>query len=260
MNKTLMLLAPVSLLVLAGAGTAWGQDEPSAAPPAHPVETYTCKYNKGKGPADLDKVLVEWNAWMDKQGIKNYFGAVITPYYSGDFAFDVGWLGVWPDGNAMGSVTDVWTTRGGEMAAKINSVVNCTSHSNFVSLTVKPPSRREAPPDKPFILSFSNCSMKEDKTFDDLMAAQRAWNTYADANGFTGGSWVMFPLYGETDNDYDFKSVESSPDFVTFGADYQRMSDGAWRKAEELFAPVAKCDHSRLYIARRVRDWDTEQD
>ena len=252
MNKTLMRLAPVSLLVLAGAGTAWGQEEPTAAPPAHPVETYTCKYNKGKGPADLDKVLVEWNAWMDKQGVKNYFGAVITPYYSGDFAFDVGWLGVWPDGNAMGSVTDVWTTKGGEMAAKINTVVNCTSHTNFVSLNVKQPPKTD-PSDDDAVVTFSNCSLKEGKAFDDLMAAQQVWNTYADANGFTGGAWVMFPLFGETDNDYDFKYVETSPDFTTFGADYQRMSDGAWQKSGELFGPLVDCDHGRVYTAHVVR-------
>jgi hypothetical protein len=253
------LTVPVSLLLLVGWGAASAQDEQAAGPTAHPVETYTCKYNEGKGPADLDKVLVEWNAWMDKHGVKDYFGAVITPYYSGDFAFDVGWLGVWPDGNAMGKLSELWTTKGSDMAEKINSVVHCESHSNFISLTVKEPPRGGDPSDKSFILSFSNCSMKEGKTFDDFMAAQQAWNAYADANGFVGGAWVMFPLYGETDNDYAFKFVESSPDFVAFGADYQRFSEGAWRKAEELYAPVVDCDHGRVYIGRQVRDWMMEE-
>ena len=252
MRRMPIVFVPACLLLLGGAGTASAQDEPAAGPPAHPVETYTCKYKEGKSRADLNKVIAEWNAWMDKQGAKDYFAVVITPFYSGDFEFDVGWLGVWPDGNAMGKGHDLWVSKGGDVAAKFSTVVNCNSHSNFVSLNVKEPPKID-PSDDDAVVTFSNCSIKDGKSFDDLMAAQQAWNTYADANGFTGGAWVMFPLFGETDNDYDFKYVESSPDFTTFGADYQRMSDGAWQKGEELFGPVVKCDHGRVYTAHVVR-------
>lgn len=255
MNKTLMIIAPVCLLLLVGPGKASAQDDPEAGLPARPVETYTCKYNDGKSRADLNKVIAEWNAWMDKQGAKDYFAAVITPYYSGDFAFDVGWLGSWPDGKAMGKGHDMWVSKGADMRAKFSAVLNCSSHSNFVSLNVKQPPKPD-PSDDDAVVTFSNCSIKDGKTFDDLMAAQQAWNTYADANGFTGGAWVMFPLFGESDNDYDFKFVESSPDFTTFGADYQRMSDGAWQKGEELFEPVVDCDHGRVYTARVVRMYE----
>ena len=257
MRKTLMLLVSVGLVALIEAGAVWAQDE-QATPPARPVETYTCKYQEGKSRTDLDKVIAEWNAWMDKQGMNQYFAVVITPFYSGDYAFDVGWLGSWPDGNAMGKGHDVWVSKGGDIAAKFGSVVNCGSHSNFVSLNVKQPPTPD-PSDFDAVVTFSNCSFKDGKTFDDLTAAQEAWNTYADSRGFIGGAWVMFPLFGETDNDYDFKYVESSPDFTTFGADYQRMSDGAWQKAEELFAPVVDCDHSRVYTAHVVRKYETEE-
>jgi hypothetical protein len=255
MTRMPIVFVPACLLLLGSAGTASAQDEPAAGPPARPVETYTCKYNEGKSRADLNKVIAEWNAWMDKQGAKDYFAVVITPFYSGDFEFDVGWLGVWPDGNAMGKGHDLWVSKGGDVAAKFSAVVNCGSHSNFVSLNVKQPPKTD-PSDDDAVVTFSNCSIKDGKTFDDLMAAQQAWNTYADANGFTGGAWVMFPLFGETDNDYDFKYVESSPDFPTFGADYQRMSDGAWQKGEELFGPVLKCDHGRVYTAHVVRRYE----
>jgi len=258
MKRMFAVFAPACLLLLVGPGLASAQDEPEAGPPARPVETYTCTYNKGKSRGDLDKVIAEWTAWMDKQGANEYFAAVITPFYSGDFAFDIGWLGSWPDGNAMGKGHDMWMTKGADVAAKFAAVLNCSSHSNFVSLNVKQPPKPD-PSDVDAVLSFSNCSVKDGKTFDDVMAAQQAWNTYADANGFTGGAWVLFPLFGETDNDYDFKYVESSPDFTTFGADYQRMSDGAWQKAEELFGPVVNCDHSRVYTARVVRKWAMEE-
>jgi hypothetical protein len=212
------------------------------------------------GRADVDEVIAEWNDWMDDQDQTDYFAATLTPHYFGERIFDVGWLGAWTDGNAMGAGTDHWIGEGGEMAAKFFEVLDCKSHTNFVSLNVKRAPENDDESDNSFVLSFSNCSMKDDKSFDEFSEAQKAWNTYADENGFVSSAWVLWPIYGESSDDYDFKYVSSTPDHTTLGANYQLYSDGHWRKSEELFANIADCDIARLYDARVERNISDEQD
>jgi len=237
-----------------GSGIAFAQeDENSDDLDATPVETWTCNYNEGKGPADLKAVNDEWNDWMDDEGQTNYFAAILTPTYFGEWAFDVGWLGAWTDGNAMGSGSDLWATKGGEVAGKYNDVLDCTSHTGYVSLNLRQPPENDDKSDKSFVLHFSNCSFKEGATFESLMAAQGEWNAYADENGIVGGAWMMFPIWGESDNDYDFKYVNSEGDYTTMGANWQKFSDGHWRKSNELFDDLIDCDIGRVYGATAIR-------
>jgi hypothetical protein len=68
MKKILTTAVSAAMFLLVGFGTAIAQDEESDEPEATPVETWTCDYNDGKGPADLDEVIAEWNDWMDDHG------------------------------------------------------------------------------------------------------------------------------------------------------------------------------------------------
>ena len=258
MQKTIM--AAVAAMMLVGVGTAVAQEEESDEPGVVPVETWTCDYKEGKGPADLDSVIAEWNDWMDDNGQSNYFAATLTPQYFGERLFDVGWLGVWPDGNAMGASTDFWITEGSEMGAKFFEVLDCTSHTNFVSLNVRRAPQNDDESDNSFVLSFSNCSIKEDKNFDEFMAAHKEWNAYADENGFVNSAWVMWPVFGESNNDYDFKYVSSASDHTTFGANYQLYSDGHWQKRSELFKDLVDCDISRVYDGTAIREMAGDDD
>jgi len=178
----------------------------------------------------------------------------------GNFRVDVGWIGVWPDGNAMGAGTDLWITEGGEVGAGFFEVLDCTSHSNFVSLKVKSEPQNEDESDNSFVASFSNCSLEEGKTFDEFMAAHNAWNTYADENGFVNSAWVWWPIFGESNNDYDFKYVSGASDHTTFGANYQLFSDGHWQKRSELFKDLLDCDISRVYDGTTVRRMADDDD
>jgi len=260
MRKTITTVVSASLFLFVGLGTAIAEDEESDEPKARPVETWTCDYIDGKGPADLDAVIAEWNNWMDDNGQTNYFAATLTPQYFGERLFDVGWLGVWADGNAMGAGTDLWVTEGGEIGAKYFEVLDCNSHSSFVSLNVKKPPQNDDESDISFVLNFSNCSIEDDKTFDEFMAAQESWNAYADENGFSSGTWIWFPIAGETNNDYDFKYIVSTADHTTSGANWQLFSEGHWRKSEELFDDLLDCDISRVYDATVVRSVASDDD
>ena len=161
---------------------------------------------RAKHVTDLRAVVEEWNAWMDDTGQTQYSAIVMTPNYYGELAFDVAWLGIWPDGNAMGAGTDHWLTNGREMSAKFSEVINCGAHTNFATVRMRTPPENDDDDDTTFVLSFSDCSVKDGKTFEDYAAAQKEWNAYADEHGIVGGTWAMFPVWGESaDADYDFK-------------------------------------------------------
>ena len=258
MKRKLAIVAASAMAVLAGPGVALGQDDAMDEPQYRPVETFTCSYVDGKGRADLDKVIAAWNKWMDGQGVGNYFAALATPYYYGEWAFDIGWLGVWKDGNAMGQGTDTWLAKGSEVNNKFSEVVTCDSHSGYVSLMVEQPAQNDEP-DGDFVLTFQNCSMKEGKEFDEYLAAQETWNAYADEHGIEGGTWVWFPLWGESDDDYDFKLIYGEDDFTEVGANWAKFAEGHYRKSEELFADLLDCDVGRVYLGEMVRDWADDE-
>ena len=260
MKHTITTVVSALMFLFFSSGIVFAQDEESEEPKAIPVETWTCDYIDGKGYADLDKVIAEWNEWWDDKGMHDYFAATITPYYFGELAFDLGWIGAWTDGHAMGTSLDQWLGEGGAMQAKFFEVLDCSSHSSFVSINVKKPPQNDDDSDNSFVLNFSNCSLEDDKKFEDFMAAQEAWNAYADENGFVSGTWIWFPIAGETDDDYDFKYIVSTPDHTTSGANWQLFSDGHWRKSSELFDGVIDCDISRVYNATVVRETKSADD
>ena len=254
MKKILLIIASVFLSV----GSVWADSHEAEKPSFSPVETFTCNYNDGKGPADLDKVIKSWNDLMDKEGQGDYFAALLTPVYFGEPLFDVGWLGVWRNGNVMGSGTDWWLSNGGKVAAGFNDVLTCESHTNFASQNVREAKPDDDESDKNFVLSFSNCSVKEGKNYGEFMAAQKEWNAYADEHGIAEANWVWWPVYGESNNDYDFKFLASMDDHTAAGANWQLYSEGHFQKSSELFDDIVDCDISRVYGGRTIREMADE--
>jgi hypothetical protein len=258
MRKGLILAASVAVILPLGAVVA--DDHEDESPNFRPVEGWTCTYNDGKGRADLDKVNAEWNKWMDKNGQEDYLAFLMTPQFYGEWNFDVAWIGVARDGNAFGTGTDAWLTKGGEVGAKFAEVVTCQSHQAFVSMNVKsmPPSDEEG--DGKFVLNFSNCSLEseEDGAFDAFMAAQKEWNAYADEHGFDYNAWIWWPMYGEPDDSYDFKYITGSSDYTAVGANWQLYADGHYKKSNEIFNDLLDCDSSRVYDAEMIRTWADE--
>lgn len=245
------ITAAASAILFLSAGAALAQDEEESAPLSFtPVEAYACKFNEGKGPADLAAVVKDWNEWMDEEGQTQYFAFTMWPSYYGERNFDVAWFGVWPDGNVMGAGSDHWLSQGQEMNARFYDVLDCGSHTQFASVEMRTPPERDMAPGDTFVLSFSNCSMEEDKNFDEYAAAQKEWNAYADAHGIIGGAWAMFPVWGESvDADYDFKAVGSAASYTQLGANWAKFAEGHYQKSNEIFEGLLDCDSPRVYTA-----------
>lgn len=255
MKKILMAATSALLFLSLGASVASAQDEQESEGLSFvPVDAYGCNFNEGKGPADLDAVIEEWNAWMDDNGQTQYTAFTLWPNYYGESPFDVGWLGVYPDGNAMGAGADNFRENGQAMGARFAEVLDCGSHTNFATVRVKAPPENDDEDDTSFVLQFSNCSVAEGKTFEDFMAGQKEWNAYADEHGIVGGSWVMFPVWGETaDADYGFKLVHSTDDYSQLGANWAKFAEGHYQKNNELFDDLLDCDSPRVYSAEVAR-------
>ena len=256
MRKILFAALSAALLSTAGIATAAENEGRRFVP----VETFTCNFQDGKSMADLEPVIDAWNKWADDKGFSDYFAAVVTPHYFGEYPFDIGWLGAWKDGNAMGAGEDAWINEGGEVSAMFFDVIDCDSHTNFASTLVKPPQDPEEG-DTTFVLEFSNCSVKDGKTYDEVMAGMDAWAEYQSENGFTNSTYAMFPVFGESNNDYDMKRVQGHDDHTAAGADYERMGNGGhWRKQREILGELVDCDISRVYNAREVRAWEDDEE
>ncbi|MEJ2129509.1 MAG: hypothetical protein P8X81_11770 [Woeseiaceae bacterium] len=260
MERLVTALVSCSLMLSAGVGIADEHEgDADEANVATPVEMFACKYNEGKGPADLDAATMKWNAWADKNGVDDYSAWTLVPYYSGpEQDFDVIWLGGSDDAKTLGRVQDTWLASGSKEAEGFAEVVSCDVHAAYAVLRIKKPPKRDNPSN--VVISFSDCNTAEGITFDDLYVPLIEWGKYKGDNGSTAGMWVFFPSYGGGGEEFDFKWVTAHQNLENMGADWDQFSESGWEKARELFAGKLQCDSSRSYLAtnRRMAAQDDE--
>lgn len=248
------LAALVSAPLLLGSWlTAAAQDEEDEPPYVTPVDTYTCYYNDGKGPADLDKATADWNAWMDEQGAGDYGAYIITPVYYGKDTFEVGWLGYWTSQEAMGAGIDGYMADGSKVQAGFDKVLTCDSHEHWATIQLKDPPG-DTPPDN-VVLMFTNCVKSDETDWDTLFDAIGKATDYMTEHGFKNGAWAMWPVFGGGgEPEWDFKWVTSYANYTDFGKAYQHNANGGGRQAmNEIMDDMLDCDPGRVYNAKTVR-------
>ena len=254
MKKSLLFTATTSALVFSFA-TASAQDDDSARTFV-PVDTYTCNYNDGKGSADLDVAVDGWNAWMDEQGSDNYFAMTMTPHYYGAETFNVGWLGFAPTAEELGAGADNFAANGQAQGAAFAGAITCETHSNFASMEIKAPPERTSPDS--LVLGFSDCSIEDGTSFDEVFTALDAWSAYQEESGYQNGSWVFFPAYGGGAVEFDFKMLSAWDSHADRGKDYDLYANGGgYQKRGELMGDLLDCDVSRIYdgaVRRRIAE------
>jgi len=254
MNKALSLaLASACFVVGSPAAFAQDEDEGQEFPP---LETFTCNYNDGKGPADLEVAVDQWTAYMDESGADQYFAMTVTPQMYGADAFDVGWLGAAPTGELMGQGRDGYLANGGESSAAFASAITCNTHSQFATMQVKEPPERETP--NSIVLSFSDCNVEEGREWDEVFTGMEAWAAYQAENGYSNGTWVLFPAYGSGEEDFDFKLVNGYDSHAGMGRDFDLYgTGGGFKKRREIMGDMLDCDVSRVYdgtVRRQINE------
>ncbi len=250
MKRFLITLVTSGFVLAAALNVAVAQDDDDGDN-AVPVEIYACSYNEGMGPADLDAVIDEWNAWADERGMNDYSAWTLTPFYAGpEQEFDVLWMGVTETGQAMGAAQDDWLANGGELQAKFDSVSPCNAHGMFAAVQFKEPPEREDP--SSVVIAFTDCTIADGKSFgNDVAPALAAWSEFRSGHGSTAGIWAFFPVYGGGGEEFDFKYVASHANHAEQGADFDNYDPA---KAREILPMgMLDCDSSRSYIARNRR-------
>ena len=225
-----------------------------------PVETYTCNYNEGMGPDDLDGAVDKWNAWMDDEGQTNYFAATLVPIYYGAETFDFGWLGFNLTGSEMGAGTDHWLAKGGEHQANFAAVADCDTHSGFASTRVKEAYDDGEEDDGQFVLTFTDCKITTEDDSVDILGAISQWTAYATEQGYKNSAFVMFPVYGGGGAEVDFKMVQGYDNFSDLGEDWERYGKGDYIKAGEFNPGLYDCDDARVYLGTVRREIPEEED
>jgi len=247
MKQTIQCIVACGLITATASSNLLAQDEKDEGPRIVPVEMYACQYHDGKGPKDLKNWTDKWNDWADGQKVTSYSAYILTPFYYGENQdFDFIWLGVSPDAASMGRAQDAWVSRSGDLPAAFAEFGKCDAHENYATMNVKRPPDDDA---TSFALSFSDCTVAEGKSWDDVGPALSAWSEYRAANGSQAGMWVMWPAYGAGSVDFDFKLVTSYRSYESLGVDYDQYAAGGYKKAQELFRGVMDCDVARAYNA-----------
>lgn len=249
MKRVLISIVSGCLVIFAGIAQA---DEHEGPAPANPVELFTCKFNDGMGMADLEAPIKKFNAFADKRDWTEYTAWTLTKYYGGPAQdFDFLWVGFTGSAQVMGRMQDQWVAEGAKVQEAFDEVSPCDTHVNVASLTIKAPPEREQA-DK-LVVSFSDCSVSDGVTMDDVMPGLMEWGKYREGHGSKAGMWVWFPAYGQGGEDFDFKFITAHENLEDQGADWDQYSAEGWQKAGKLFAGKLHCDSSRVYLASSVR-------
>jgi hypothetical protein len=256
MKKNLIAAAAATMVFVSGVAIAQEEQE---MPNFAPVETYTCNYKEGMGSDDLDGAIDTWNAWMDDEGMTNYFAATLVPAYYGPETFDFGWLGFYPTGSEMGAGTDHYLANGGEHRANFAAVADCDTHSGFASTRVKEAYDDGEENDGSFVLTFTDCTITTDGD-EDILGAIGEWNAYKTESGYKHSAFVWFPVYGGGGAEFDFKMLQGYDDFSALGEDWERIAKGDYVKAGEFNPDLYECDDARVYLGTVRREIPEEEE
>jgi len=240
-------MATVVTLLLAGPALAQVSEDGMGK--VLPVEIYACTYNDGRDRADLDKVTRRWSSFMDDNGVDNYVAWILTPYhYTPSQEFDFLWLGAYEDGNAMGSVTNTWLTKGGDLQDAYDKVADCGAHVMLSSAMYKAPASTVTPTSG--IITMMDCKLNEGHRYTDIKAAEIKWAEYMSSNGSKAGYWHWFPAFGGGDAEFDYKVVFAYADYMELGADFEHQANGGGREASrDVFGDIDECDDPRVYLS-----------
>jgi hypothetical protein len=224
-----------------------------AAETANVVEAFTCSYNDGKGPAELDAAIEFWNAQIDKidnDALNGYNAGVLTPLRAtleGDFI----WIGGAGNLNVAAAALSATTNseEGQATTARFAEVADCDSNQFFST-----PVYVGTPPgedDGEAIVELYGCTLNDGKSLADAEVAEKHLSEVVSAtkSGINVFRWTTF--LANTPYDLAYVAVHDNlEDFGSFNTRMQTSEDGQANDA--LFAAAMDCE-SGLFTGRQVR-------
>lgn len=237
---------PLAVLTMAIALPALAQEE---APAVAPVEMFYCDFREGADMDDLKGVAKDFAGWAEKSD--NYSAWILTPQFrTNGETWEVGWMGSWPSGTAMGAGMDAYQAEGGKLAAAFDEVITCSGHGLASAMAVHAP---KGPGDNGPVW-FSSCELEDDATIADAMEAHGQYSTAMRGMGVDDTmSWAFLPTLGGGDVDFDYWHVVAWESYADFGKAYDAyFNNGGQEAMQEATGGVVSCDLPRIYDARLV--------
>ena len=254
MNKLSVASCPAIAGLLLAAGPGLAQVSADGMGKVLPVEIYTCKYKEGQGSAELDSVIASWNQFEDDSKTATYAGYLLTPFFYGpEQDFDIIWLGAFKDGNAMGANLQNWISKGGEVQAAFDKVIDCDAHSGYASAMYKAPAAGSTPGSG--FVTMMDCKLNEGHEYADIKAAELKWAEHLGKSKSKAGYYHWMPVFGGGDAEFDYKVVNAYASFTDIGADFEQNANGGGRElSREIFGDIDECDDARVYVSKSIRE------
>ena len=230
------------------------QSDAQEAPTWSPVEIFGCNFVNGSDMDDFDRVTAEWNQWADENDQNDYAAFILTPHFTAaSFEYEVGWLGVWRNGEALGG-EQLWLTEGAEINASFGEVVDCPLHQAMAIAEVN--AVGEVAEGDIVPAEFANCTINDGWTGPEAHAAIIEYADYMAGEGSRAGNWVLRVGPGEEpDATYSFKWLTAYPSWDDVGHDFEVFLNGGGDQVQnDLTGRIFSCDVPRLYNTRMVRD------
>ncbi|RZP02268.1 MAG: hypothetical protein EVA48_03890 [Gammaproteobacteria bacterium] len=225
-------------------------------PSFFPMEGVQCKFNAGKGFADLETVVAKWNKYMDQsvaEGNPDYTAYLLTPYMVNESEIDLDfvWLGMWSNFSDLRGITQYFS-EASEIERDFNDLSTCKTRQLAPTLQVRD-LKVSAHNAEGNIVQLRSCTNVG--TVQETLAAYQEFNQRMDKIGSDMGIWLLAKGPGSASNaDYDFMQMSVSTAEV-----YGNTLEAAWNGQAfqgMQMADKIDCGPSRVYLGRGLRTND----
>ena len=236
MSRYVTAVITFAVAIVATVQSVQAQEGGSAAV----VEAFYCNLQEGKTMKDAMQAADRFAKWADKND-SSYSAWILTPQFAlGSNSPQMIWLGSNPNGNDLGKGMDAWQSGGGEVAAALNAVMDCSmGHVLASSVEINAP---DGPPGDGVVM-FSECSYDDDGDWMKAIKAHKTFSAEMRKMGAKNSNWLFFPMLGGGNPDYDYLGVSTFNNWSDYFAAYEMyVNGGGWQKMAELMDDVASCN------------------
>ena len=143
--------------------------------------------------------------------------------------------------------------KGQRISSKFNSVTPCNDHTNWGYESVRQAQSDDG--DDNGVSTIVWCSLTEGTTFEQVLAADKKFNEYADAQNIKGGAGRWWPGSGIPSRfDADFLWSQSADNLVEWGkAVDQAVNGGGNQMMQSIYGDLMTCNNRAVYNVTGVR-------
>ena len=225
-----------------------------AEPTFVPVEGFACNYAPGRDMDDLMKVVNEWNEYVDESDVQYSAWVFSTYFYSDEETADFFWIGASPTWEELGKTqTLMMEPEGQKLSNKFNRVTPCSDHTNWGYENVREFQSEDG--DNQGVTSIVWCSLTEGTTYEQVLAADKKFNEYADSMNMKGGAGRWYPGSGIPSRfDADFLWSQDADNHIEWGKAVDRAVNGGGNQVfQSIYGELMTCENRAVYNVTAVR-------